>query len=202
ELEGIEKCLNFLAGINIHKGLKPSGRILVIGGGNAAMDAARSALRMGADNVTILYRRTKKEMPADHLEVEAAIREGVQIRFLVAPKKILIKNGRVAGLEMGKMKLLAVEGERREEPVYIDGESFCLEADLVITAIGQRPELSFLDKRAINSEGMIDCDSTGMVQGYKGIFAAGDALIGPSTVVQAVSSGKSTALKVMNYLLG
>lgn len=202
DLKGIEKCMDFLTGINIHKGSKPKGRILVIGGGNAAIDAARSALRMGADNVTILYRRTKQEMPADHLEIEAAIREGVQIRFLIAPKKILIEDGNVVGLEMGKMKLLAVNGEKREEPVPIDGESFCLESDLVITAIGQRPELSFLDKQAITSEGMIDCNSTGMVQGYKGIFAAGDTLIGPSTVVQAISSGKSTALKVRNHLLG
>jgi NADH-quinone oxidoreductase subunit F len=200
--KGIEKCMDFLSGINIYKGSKPKGKILVIGGGNAAIDAARSALRMGADNVTILYRRTKKEMPADHSEIEAAVREGVQIRFLIAPKKILIKDGNVVGLEMEKMKLLAEDGRKRHEPIPLDGESIYLEADLVITAIGQKPDLSFLDKQTLTSEGMLDCASTGMIQGYKGIFVTGDALIGPSTLVQAISSGKSTALKIRNHLLG
>jgi NADPH-dependent glutamate synthase beta subunit-like oxidoreductase len=198
--KGYLKCLDFLGAVNTGKNVKLFGKVLVVGGGNAAIDSARSALRLGAGQVIVVYRRSREEMPASHEEVEAAIEEGVEVQYLLAPKKIVTKNGRVTGLELVRMELGDFDESGRRSPVPIEGSEFLEEADVVIPAFGQRPELSFLDAMAISEHDTIASDALGMVRGYEGLFAAGDAVSGPSTVVEAMGSGKAVAQQVMDYL--
>jgi NADPH-dependent glutamate synthase beta subunit-like oxidoreductase len=199
---GCFQCLEFLRMVN--KGLlrKLAGTVVVIGGGNAALDTARSSLRLGPEQVFIVYRRSREEMPASPEEIDAAIREGVKIRYLEAPTKIIGDSGRVRGVELMKMELGEIDETGRRRPVPIEGSTGIEGAEVVISAIGQQPELSFLESAAITENGTAWCDEAGMVRGYEGVFAAGDAVSGPSTVVEAIASGKAAARRVMDYLKG
>ena len=198
--KGYLKCLDFLGAVNTGQNVKLSGRVLVVGGGNAAIDTARSALRLGVEQVIVVYRRTREEMPASHEEVEAAIEEGVEVQYLLAPKRILTENARVTALELVRMELGDFDETGRRRPVPIKGSEYIEEADVVIPALGQRAGLSFLDVKAISEHDTITRDASGMVPGYEGLFAAGDAVSGPSTVVDAMGSGKAVARQVMDYL--
>ncbi len=200
DARGSERCLDFLARVNMGEAV--SGRVFVVGGGNAAMDAARSALRAGAGEVVVVYRRTRREMPANAEEVAAALREGVSIRFLQAPRSIVAEEGRVKGLELLRMELGAEDDSGRPRPVPVQGSEFVERADRVISAVGQRPEAPFLDRSALSYRGTIKCEESGSVSGYDGVFAAGDALSGPSTVVEAAASGKEAARQVLEFLGG
>ncbi|MBN2125313.1 MAG: FAD-dependent oxidoreductase [Deltaproteobacteria bacterium] len=202
ETQGMMTCLDFLGKANAGKQEPLHGRVLVIGGGNAAVDTARSALRLGADEVVILYRRTREEMPAIEEEVEEALKEGVQIRFLLGPKQVVSRNGRVAGVEMLRMELGAPDESGRKRPVPVEGSAFVEPASTVITAVGQRPDTSFLKGEGVSGKKVLECDASGMVMGHEAVFAAGDALSGPSTVVEATASGKRAARRVMDYLEG
>ncbi|MBW2340800.1 MAG: FAD-dependent oxidoreductase [Deltaproteobacteria bacterium] len=200
--KGYLNCLDFLDAVNSAQNVKLSGRVLVVGGGNAAIDTARSALRLGAEQVIVVYRRSREEMPANHEEVEAAIKEGVEVQYLLAPKRILTENGGVTGLELVRIELADFDEAGRRRPVLIEGSEYIEEADVIITALGQRPGVSFLDVKAISEHGTITRNASGMVPGYEGLFAAGDAVSGPSTVVEAMASGKLVAQQVMDYLEG
>jgi NADPH-dependent glutamate synthase beta subunit-like oxidoreductase len=199
---GCFECLEFLRMVNEEQLRRLAGTVVVIGGGNAALDAARSALRLGPEKVRIIYRRTREEMPASPEEIDAAIQEGIELRYLEAPTRIMVEGGRVSGIELMKMTLGEINGTGRRRPVPIEGSSFCEQADTVITAIGQSPEVPFLEAAAITEHGTVCCDEAGMVHGYEGVFAAGDAVSGPSTVVEAIASGKAVAQRVMDYLDG
>ena len=199
---GYFTCLDFLGAINSGQVRRLLGTVAVVGGGNAALDTARSALRLGPKKVIVVYRRSREEMPAAPEEIEAAEQEGVIIRYLLGPKRVVVEGGKVAGLELVKMKLGEHDETGRRRPIPIEGSNHIERADVVIAALGQRPRLSFLDPKSISERNTISCDASGMVMGYEGVFAAGDAVCGPSTVVEAMASGKAAAQQVIGYLQG
>ena len=139
-------------------------------------------------------------MPASQEEIESAFEEGVQFRYLVAPKRVVDENGKVKGLELARTELGELDETGRRRPIAIKGGEFIETGDYVISAIGQSSEPFFLKKESISEQGMIRCDENGQVRGCEGVFAAGDAVSGPSTVIEAIASGKAVAWKVMNYL--
>ena len=200
DTSGCLKCLDFLSTVNSGHTINLSGTVLVIGGGNAAIDTARAALRMGSTQVIVLYRRSQKEMPASKEEVETALHEGVQIQYLVAPKQVLSKEGKIKGVELIRMELGEPDETGRKMPIPITGSEFIQDGDFVIPAIGQRSDISFLAADSISERGTINCGKDGQVKEYEGVFAAGDVVTGPSTVVEAIASGKATARNVMRYL--
>jgi len=200
DTSGCLKCLDFLNTVNAGHAINLSGTVLVIGGGNAAIDTARTALRTGSRQVIVLYRRSQHEMPASKEEVEAALREGVQIHYQVAPTRIVIKEGKVKGVELIRMELGEPDETGRRMPIPMTGSEFIQAGDSVIPAIGQRSEIPFLTAESISERGTITLGKDGQVKEYKGMFAAGDAVTGPSTVVEAIASGKAAARKVKQYL--
>jgi len=197
---GCMKCLDFLNTVNAGGIVNLSGTVLVIGGGNAAIDTARTAVRMGPEQVIVLYRRSVQEMPASIEEVKAALNEGVQIQYLVAPKRIVSKDEKLKGVELIRMELGEPDETGRRMPIPIAGSEFFQATDFVIPAIGQRSDIPFLRADSISERGTICCDRDGQVKEYEGVFAAGDALKGPSTVVEAIASGKATARSVIRHL--
>jgi NADPH-dependent glutamate synthase beta subunit-like oxidoreductase len=172
---------------------------LVVGGGNVALDVARTALRFGARRVEVLSLEREDEMPADPLELRMAKRERIGFLFQVAPVAVLRTRGRVVGVSCAPAKLGWDELGRRV-PMILAGQSIDVKGDFVITATGQSTELSFLGENSISSKETIELDRRGQIKGYNGIFAGGDAVTGPSTVVEAMGSGKAAARRVMDYL--
>jgi pyruvate/2-oxoglutarate dehydrogenase complex dihydrolipoamide dehydrogenase (E3) component len=173
----------------------------VIGGGNAAIDSARTALRLGSKEVTILYRRTRAEMPANDIEIEEALKEGVKIEFLAAPTKVFSKNGTVT-LENIRMKLGAPDASGRPRPEPIKGSEFKTDADTVIAAIGQRPVVPGQFNIEIGKGDVVVADATTMATSKEGVFAAGDAVSGPASVVAAIRGAKKAAISIDKYLGG
>lgn len=176
-------------------------KVCIIGGGNVAIDVARSALRLGVSTVKIYYRRSREEMPAFPDEVEEALREGVQIHFLVSPTKIIREGARVIGMECVRMRLGDADEGGRRRPVPIDGSTFTVDSDVIITAIGEVPDLSFLPPDVPLKGDLIEADEMGFVH-TKGYFAGGDAANPDHTVAKAIGSGKKAALAIHEYLLG
>lgn len=197
----VMECIDFLRDVNFGKKVELGNRVAVIGGGNAAIDAARTALRLGAKEVTIVYRRTRAEMPANASEVEEAIKEGVKIEFLAAPTKVFSKNGAVT-LENIRMKLGAPDASGRPRPEPIQGSEFNVDVDSVIAAIGQRPEIPKEFKLEIGRGNVIAADAETMTTSQKAVFAAGDAVSGPASVVEAVRTGKNAARAIDKHLGG
>ena len=197
----VMECIDLLRDVNFGKKVKLGDRVAVIGGGNAAIDAARTALRLGAKDVTIFYRRTRAEMPANASEVEEAIREGVKIEFLAAPTKVFSKNGAVT-LENIRMKLGAPDASGRPRPEPIEGSEFKVDVDAVIAAIGQRPDVPKQFKLEIGRGNVVVADAETMATSQKGVFSAGDAVTGPASIVEAVRTGKKAAISIDKYLGG
>lgn len=181
-------------------------RVAIIGGGNTAMDVARSLKRLGVDDVRVLYRRTRNEMPAMPEEIEEAEYEGVPIEFLVSPVRILgNEQGRVVALECLRMKLGEPDPSGRRRPVPIAGSEFTLEVDMVVPAIGQSPDLTFLGeghRLAITREGTFNVDRVSYMTNWPGVFAAGDAITQPVSVIDAIGSAKQAAAGIDAYLRG
>ena len=195
----VMECIDFLRDVNFGKTVKLGDSVVVIGGGNAAIDSARTALRSGSKEVTILYRRTRAEMPADAEEVEEAIKEGVKIEFLAAPKKVFSKNGAIA-LENIRMKLGAPDASRRPRPEPIEGSEFKVDVDSVIAAIGQAPKVPEQFNIEIGRFGnVIVAEGDTFATSKEGIFAAGDAVSGPRTVIEAVAAGLKAADSIDRY---
>ena len=196
---GVIDGATFLREVNL--GLKPSlgETVAVVGGGNVAMDAARAALRLGANKVMILYRRTRAEMPASPSEIEQALEEGVEIMFLVAPVKVKRKNGRLS-VTCVRMELGEPDAGGRRRPVPIEGSEFELEVDSLITAIGQAPQLSQDFRLRIGRGSTIQVDPITLTTNRTGVFAGGDAVTGPATVTQALASGRQAAFRIDDYL--
>jgi NADH-quinone oxidoreductase subunit F len=204
QADGVLDAVEFLRELNLGREVRIGQRVIVIGGGNAAIDAARTAKRLGKD-VRIFYRRTKQEMPAIQEEVEEAIREDIEIQFLVAPTKVLTRNGKVSAIECIRMRLGEVDKSGRRRPVPIEGSQFVVELDALITAIGQRPDLDPLAKGnelKITKWKTIEVDSETLHSAEPGIFAGGDAVMGPSTVTEAMAHGKIAAEMIDKYLRG
>jgi formate dehydrogenase beta subunit len=178
-----------------------SRRVIVIGGGNVAVDSARTALKHEAKESTIFYRRSREEMPANPWEVKDAEGEGVKIEFLVSPKRILRVDGNVSGVEFVRMKLGELDETGRRKPIPIEGSEFVKEADIVVLAIGEAPDLSFLPKEIeLNEDGTIWVNPLTMETTLKGVFAGGDAVTGPASIIEAIRAGKIAASSIEYYL--
>ncbi len=208
-LKGVFGGVEFLRDFNTNEEAWVSGkktlgsRVAVIGGGNSAIDAARVALRLGA-NVTILYRREKRDMPAAEEEILAAEEEGIKIELLIAPLKINEKDGKVSGITCERMKLGDFDKSGRRRPVAISGSEFTLSVDAVIASIGQVPDMTFVPKDSgvtVNKRSTFD-----LVSGSKSqttnpkFFTGGDALTGPDTVIGAIAAGHQAARDIDGYI--
>lgn len=196
---GVVDGAAFLREVNL--GLKPSigRRVAVVGGGNVAIDAARTTLRLGAGNVKILYRRGREEMPADAVEVEQAIEEGVEILFLVAPNEIERKNEQLE-LTCLRMQLGEPDTSGRRRPIPVPDSEFNIEIDTLITAIGQAPQIPEDFHLRIGRGSTIQVDPATLTTNREGIFAGGDAVTGPATVTQALATGRQAAFRIDDYL--
>jgi len=204
ETKGVLDGVTFLRDVNLGKITKAEGKVVVIGGGNVAIDAARSALRMGAKEVAILYRRDKDDMPANREEIDDAETEGIAIHTLVAPMKVVVKDGKVSGVECARMSLGKFDKGGRRTPQAIPGSELVVDADLVIAAIGQTPDLSWVNGDGIKTAkgGTVEVDMKTLATARDGIFAAGDNVRGPATAVEAVGDGKTAAMAIDMYLGG
>ena len=203
---GVLGGMEFLRRINTEGPVFPGRRVLVVGGGNSALDAARTALRCGADEVTIVYRRTRHEMPADSREIEDAEREGIKLMFLMAPKSFhTSEGGSLTGLECLKMKLGAPDASGRPAPEPISGSEFVIPCDTVVVTIGQVPDVEALGQRlglATTKWGTLGADPLTMETALPGVFAGGDCVTGPDVVVTAMLAGKKAANSIDRLLSG
>jgi heterodisulfide reductase subunit A-like polyferredoxin len=203
DLKGVIHALDFLKDVNLGKKVALGDRVAVIGGGNVAVDAARTALRVGAKKVSILYRRSRAEMPAFSLEAKEAENEGIEFQFLVAPKRILGENGKVTALECIRMELGEPDESGRRRPIPIEGSEFVINLDAVIPAIGEAPDVSLLPNGAkVTGRKTIECEPLTLETSLPGIFAGGDVVSGPATVVDAIAAGKRAAVSIDRYLRG
>jgi len=196
---GVIDGATFLREVNL--GLKPSlgERVGVVGGGNVAIDAARAAVRLGAHKVSILYRRSREEMPASPTEIEQALEEGIETMFLVAPIRVKRENGHL-NVTCVRMELGEPDADGRRRPIPIKGSEFNTEFDTLITAIGQAPHLSEDFRLRIGRGSTIQVDPITLTTNRAGVFAGGDAVTGPATVTQALASGRQAAFRIDDYL--
>ena len=203
DLEGVLHAVEFLRHVALGRTVEVGERVAVIGGGNSAIDAARTSLRIGARDVTILYRRTREEMPALPDEIEAAEKEGVGFRFLVAPKRIIGEAGRVKAIECLRMNLGKPDESGRRRPIPIEATEHICEVDTVIPAVSQAAETSCLPPAILDQrKGTISADPLTLETMISGVFAGGDVVLGPASVIEAVGSGKRAAASIDRYLRG
>lgn len=197
-LKGISSGLAFLKEYNTTETAKAGKKLVVVGGGNTAIDTARSAIRLGAD-VTIVYRRSRAELPAVPEEIEDALKEGVKIVFLVNPVEFLGKT-KVEKVRLIRMKLAEPDESGRRRPVPVPGSEFEIEADQVLLAIGETPDLDFLGNALKVQKNRLEVDPFQMTS-EEGVFACGDAALEPiGTVVDAIATGKKAARTIHQYL--
>ncbi|MHB8974129.1 MAG: FAD-dependent oxidoreductase, partial [Pirellulaceae bacterium] len=202
--EGITDALNFLRIYNWRGSVKVGEKVVVVGGGNSAIDAARTAVRLGAKEVTVVYRRSREVMPAYKEEIEEALHEGVKLQLLTAPEAIVAEGGAVVGVRCKPMRLGQFDRSGRRRPEE-GGEAFVIAADQVLVAIGQQ-----LDPKRICDDVSVDTRTGGFIladavtgqTSAKWIFAGGDAVSGPSSVVEAVAAGERAAVGIDKYLTG
>lgn len=209
-LNGVYSANEFLTRINLMKAYKDDSstpiqhgkKVAVVGGGNVAMDAARCAKRLGAD-VTVVYRRTEKELPARREEVEHAMEEGIEFKFLTNPLEVKGENGWVKSLYCQQMKLGEPDASGRQRPVPVEGSEFELECDGMIMAIGTSPNPLIRDTtKGLDTQkwgGIIADEETGLTS-REGVYAGGDAVTGAATVILAMGAGKSAAAAIDEYL--
>jgi len=227
DAEGVLYSMEFLRDVSLGKKVSVGSRIGIVGGGNAAVDAARMASRIssfeeatfsaaidaagmasrmkGFEEATLIYRRTRAEMPAFEEEVRACMDERIKMQFLTAPKRILAKNGKVTGLECIRMKMGERDETGRKRPIPIENSEFTIKLDTLIIAIGEQPDLSFLDNiegYTLGRGNTLKADAELYTTGIPGVFAGGDVVTGPNTVIEAMSSGKVVAGLIGKYLQG
>jgi len=203
DLKGVYPGVEFLRGVNLSENVEVGEKVAIVGGGNAAIDAARTVYRLGAKQATIVYRRSRVEMPASEEEIEEAEKEGIKILYLAAPIRILGKEGKVNQMECVRMKLGEPDASGRRRPVPIEGSEFTIDADMVIPAIGQSSDLSFLGphhKFNLVRGRRFEVDPLTLETNIKGIFAGGDTVTGPNTVVDAMAAGRKAAISIDRYL--
>ena len=203
EYEGIIDCVTFLREQALGTLPEAKGKLIVIGGGNAAIDSARVGWRMGYDEVYILYRRTKNEMPANSWEIDAAEHEGVIMQYLAAPLEILGKNGKVTGMKCIKMELGEPDASGRRRPVPLAGSEYIIDAQTIVPAISQGADLSFLTKEHnfnISRWNTFEIDEETGATNLPGVFAGGDVVTGPDIAIRAIAGGKHAAVGIHEYL--
>ena len=197
----VKEGVNFLRDVSLSKKVEVGSKVAVIGGGNAAIDSARTALRLGAEEVTIIYRRTRAEMLASHEEIEGALNEGVKILYLAAPSRIVSQNGNVE-LECIRMELGAVDDSGRRRPEPIKGSEFSMIFDTIIAAIGQHPEIPRQFDLVIGNGNVVQVDSDNLATSREGVFAGGDVVSGPASVIEAIAAGRKAARSIDKFLSG
>jgi NADPH-dependent glutamate synthase beta subunit-like oxidoreductase/ferredoxin len=205
DLDQVHEAIDFLLQVALGERHAPGRRVIVIGGGNVAIDAARTCLRLGCEEVTLAYRRTRHEMPADEEEVEQAEEEGVRFAMLTVPVAVESERGVMTGLRCLKAKLVSQPGSQRKSPKPIEGSDFVMPADALISAIGQRVENQWLGElKALqwSRRDTIRVNTATMATSIEGVFAAGDAVTGPATVIEAIGGGKRAALGIDRYFHG
>jgi NADH-quinone oxidoreductase subunit F len=205
DLEGFYYGLRFLRDIKVGKQINIGRRVTVIGGGNVALDTARTAVRLGAEEVTILYRRSREEMPVSDVEYDEALAEGVKIHFLAAPTRIVSENWKVVGVQCIRMQLGEPDADGRRRPLPVPGSEFYVGADTVFAAVGQAPDLSFLPPHSALERTRWETlvvDKNNLTSNVPGIFAGGDFVFGPDMVIEAIAAGRRGALAIDKYLKG
>jgi formate dehydrogenase beta subunit len=201
--QGFVHGVKFLRDINLGREIYKGDKVMVVGGGNVAIDCARSAFRVGFKEVNLVYRRSRKEMPADAVEIEDAEKEGVKFHFLTLPTKIIAEGNKVKAMECIRMELGESDSSGRRRPIPIKGSEFILETDVLIPAIGQDQDLSFIregDGVVITKWGTIKVDENSLVSDRQGIFSGGDCVTGPAALVNALSAGYDAAITIDRYL--
>ncbi len=205
DVRGLHYGLRFLRDVRLGRDLNIGKRVAVIGGGNVALDAARTALRLGAAQVDVYYRRSREEMPVSDVEYDEAVAEGVRMNFLVTPTRITSAAWNVTGLQCVRMELGEPDDSGRRRPVPVEDSSFTIEADTIIAAVGQAPDLSFLpadsNLERTRWETLI-VDTNTLTTNVPGIFAGGDFVTGPAMVVEAIAAGRRGALAIDKFLRG
>ncbi|MBU0719155.1 MAG: FAD-dependent oxidoreductase, partial [Planctomycetes bacterium] len=205
DVAGVFPAIQFLKAFNLHGKKLAKGRVGVIGGGDSAVDAAGVALRQdGVEEVTIFYRRTREEMPAQEKDIDAGLEEGVKLETLVSPVRIITDKGRLAGIECIKNRLGEVDSSGRRRPVPIPGTEHIISLDTLIVTIGDIPDIDYVSSMGIEltNWGTIKADAETLSTSRPGVFAGGDVVTGPNTVVNAIATGKKVALMIGRYLRG
>ena len=203
--EGVFHGVPFLRAVSLGEKVDIGQRVVVIGGGNTAVDTARTALRLGAEEVIIVYRRSRAEMPANPWEIEEAEREGVKLQLLAQPVEVIANNGHVSAVRCIRMRLGEPDESGRRRPIPIPGSEFDIPADTMIAAVAQAPEISFLDPShglEITRRGTFAVDPHTLATNRPGVFAGGDAAKGPGALIEAIAAGRRGALSIDRYLRG
>ncbi len=203
DVEGVIDAVEFLRDVNLGQEVKIGDKVIVVGGGNSAIDAARVAKRLGKDT-RIFYRRTKAEMPAIKSEIEEAIIEGIDIEFLTAPVNVVSSNGKMNAIECIRMELGDIDASGRRRPVPIEGSEYKADVDTLILAISQEPDVSGLGGNGmkVSKWSTIEVDPENLLTSMEGIFAGGDVVTGPNTVTEAMAHGKIAAQMIDKYIRG
>ncbi|UCD77382.1 MAG: FAD-dependent oxidoreductase, partial [Desulfobacterales bacterium] len=202
---GVRQGVDFLREVNLSGKAEVGRKLAIIGGGNVAIDVARAAVRLGAGEVSIIYRRTRAEMPAWEEEIQAAEDEGTQITYLSAPQEVLTRDGKVVGLRCIRMELSEPDSSGRKRPIPIPGSEYDIEIDQLIPAIGQRPDLSAIENvtgLTFSRWGTTDVDSVTFATEREGVFAGGDLQTGPWVAIGAIGAGKEAAESILRYIEG
>ncbi|MBX5329029.1 MAG: FAD-dependent oxidoreductase [Candidatus Bathyarchaeota archaeon] len=205
DLECVINAVDFLRKIALGERVEVGEKVAVVGGGNSAIDAARTAKKLGAKEVMILYRRSREEMPALPHEVELAEKDGVKFYFLVAPKQIIGENGKVKAIECLRMRLGEPDESGRRRPVPISFSEHQYEVDMVIPALGQVAESACIPKELLDKEARapsMKVDPLTLETNMPGVFAGGDIATGPASIIEAVGAGKRAAVSIHLYLTG
>ena len=205
EAENVFDAVGFLREANLGKAETPGNRVIVIGGGNVAIDAARVAKRLGAAKVTVVYRRSEKEMPAYPEEIEGAVQEGIEFSYLTAPVSIHSQHGKVNGLECIRTELGPPDASGRRRPVPVEGSEFVIACDAVIPAIGQKIDVAWAEKEpglALTSRNTFKVNPHTLQTSMSDVFAAGDAVTGPATVIEAVAAGHKAVAAIERFVAG
>ncbi len=203
ELEGIYQGLDYLRQVNLGKPIKHAGKVAVIGGGNVAMDAVRSARRLGSEKAFILYRRGLEEMPSSPEEIKQCQEEGIPIKTLTQPVRFIGKNGKVQAIECVKMHLTEPDETGRRKPMPISGSEFNIVVDAVITALGQESDWGCLTPDSacmLTEQRTMKINPLTFQSNEPDVFAGGDAVRGPATVVEAIADGRQAAISIDRYL--
>ncbi len=203
--KGLIQGVDFLRTVNLTGTVEVGQNIAIIGGGNVAIDVARSAVRLGAASVRIIYRRTRAEMPAWEEEIQAAEAEGVRIEYLAAPQEVIVRDGAVAGLRCIRMELTEPDSSGRRRPVPIPGSEFDMDLDQIIPAIGQVPDLSAIEEISglrFSRWGTTEVDPVTYATDREGVFAGGDLQTGPWVAIGAIAAGREAAESIARYIDG
>lgn len=202
DLPGVIGGIDFLREVSLYGEVQIGDTVAVVGGGNTAMDAARTALRLGAGKVMVLYRRTRAEMPAEEVEIIEAEEEGIEFRFLVAPLEILGRDGKASAIRLQKMELGEPDASGRRSPVPVPGAEEILEVDTIISAIGQKVNPEGLNGLTLSRWGSIEADKDTLATNIPGVFAGGDGVTGPQIAIDAIAQGGRAARSIHDYLNG